>query len=1178
MNGRIGQQLGNYRLIRRLGGGGFAEVYLGEHVYLKTQAAIKVLPMQLTNDEIENFSNEARTIANLKHPHIISVLDFGIQESTSTPFLVMDYAPNGTLRQRYGKGTKLSPTRLLPYIKQVAEALQYAHDNNVIHRDVKPENILLAQNNTVLLSDFGLAIVVQSTQHQQSQKNMGAGTIAYTAPEQSKGKPCVASDQYSLGAIVYEMLCGVRPFNGTPMEIMVQHALALPPPMHEHMPSIIEAVELVVQKALAKDPKQRFATIHEFALALEEACQRENSENRTMQLVSAGHATTPLVAATPFVERERTPPMVATPPQDSSVIWNVPYRRNPFFTGRENILASLHEKLHSGKAMSQIQAISGLGGSGKTQIAVEYAYRHHSNYSVILWLRGDRREMLREDCTTIASQLSFKGKSNDIIDAVKSWLKTNTNWLLIFDNVENLTVLRTFIPSNVRGHVLLTTRTQATGTIAQRIDLCKMARDEAELFLLRRIKKLFQDAPLADASHSDVEQANEIAELLGDLPLALDQAGAYIEETGCSLNDYLSLSSTRRAKLLAMRGGLGADHPMSVAATFNHSFEKVAQASSTAIDLLRFCAFLDPIAIPEELIRHAAEELGATLQPVASDPLVLDTAIAILRKHSLLHRVAETKLLSLHPLVQAVLRDRMSEKVHQEWVERAVRAVNHAFPDIEEVHMWHRCQPAMPHVQACITLIKKYKPLSPEAVRLLYQAGMYFRIQAQYNEAEVLLEQATAMREHLAASTQKETVADRSIAFWRHYKPGQYSLIEPLIQKELAYAEQAPGSDNQHVATIRLKLAELYYKQGRYSQAEQLFLQSLSIKEQHVGLLHACVACNFNGLGLVCLALGKYSLAESYFLHALTVWERLPEPRHPFMGRTLNALARLSIVLGKYTQAEIYLKRERTLLEQTLRPLHPTIINSLNDWAVLCIAQGRYDQVEILLDQAQTILTKTVGLKHPIAARVLHTLARFYAIRGKYIQAEQILQEVLGIREQALGFEHPEVASIVNTLADVYVAQSQRSLAEALYKQAFEVRERVLGPEHPDVAQTLNGLAGLYFTRTEYQRAEQYYKQALAIREKAFGCEHPDVAQTLNDLARLYSNRRRYDEAEPLFRRALTIREKMLGSEHIEVGATKKSFSLVLWAIGKRVEATACIKHVKQIRAKYAYFDVLNDI
>ncbi len=1172
MNGRIGQNLGNYRLTRRLGSGGFAEVYLGEHVYLKTQAAIKVLPMQLTSEEVEHFSHEARTIAALKHPHIIQVLDFGIQESTGTPFLVMDYAPNGTLRQQYKKGIPLPPAILLPYIKQGAEALQYAHDHHIIHRDVKPENILLSQNYTILLSDFGLAVVAQSTQHQQSQKNIGAGTIAYTAPEQSKGKPCIASDQYSLGIIVYEMLCGVRPFNGTPVEIMIQHAQTLPPPMHEHAPSILSAVEFVVQKALAKDPKQRFSSIQEFAQALEEACLLQKSEKPTLQLATIRRA------SPPPIERERVPTLIATPPEESSVIWNMPYRRNPLFTGRENILSSLYERLHSGKAMSQVQAICGLGGCGKTQVAVEYAYRHHHEYSMILWLRGDRRETLREDCNVVATQFLFQGKGDHVVDFVKSWLKASTNWLLILDNVENLALLKTFIPANVHGHILLTTRTQTTGTIAQRLELCKLERNEAILFLLRRIKKLAQDAPLTDACQTDVSKAHEIAELLGDLPLALDQAGAYIDETGCNLNDYLSLYRTKRINLLSMRGSLGVEHAASVSATFAHTFDKVAQISPAALDLLRFCAFLDPSAIPEELIRHAAEQLGPTLQPIASDPFALDAAIATLRKYSLVHRTPETKLLSLHPLVQAILRDRMCEKMHAEWVERTIRAVNHAFPDIEEIDMWHRCQSAIPHVQACIILIKSHHLLSVEAVRLLYQAGRYAHIQAYYSEAEMLFEQAATIQKQLSSATEQETATDLSIAFWHRYnKPGHYSLVETLIQKELAHAEQALGGYNQYAAILSVKLAELYYKQGKYSQAEQAFLQSLTTKEHYVGLLHSSVIANFTGLGFVCLALGKYCLAESYLLHALNVWEQLPEPRHPLMGRTLNALAHLYTLQGKYIQAESYLTRERALLAQSLQPLHPTILFNLNTWTVLCMAQGRYDQVEILLDQAQTLLAKTSGPKRPITGCVLHTLAQFYFLRGKYIQAEQLLQEVLNIREQVLGFEHPAVASTVNTLADVYMAQSQRSLAEALYKQAFEVREKVLGPEHPDVAQTFHGLAELYFTRTDYQRAELYYQQALAIYEKAFGEEHPDVAQTLHDLARLYSNRKLYERAEQLFRRALAIREKLLGPEHIDVAVTLKCFSLVLWAIGKKEEAASYIKRVKQIRAKYAYFDLLNE-
>ena len=1176
MNDRIGQHLGNYRLLYRLGSGGFAEVYLGEHIYLKRKAAIKVLPMRLTSDEMESFSNEARIIADLKHPNIIPVLDFGVQESTSTPYLVMDYAPNGTLRQRYTKGTKLSPISLLPYIKQVAEALQYAHDKKTIHRDVKPENILLDENNTVLLSDFGLATIAQSTKNQPSQKHMGVGTIAYTAPEQIRGKPHFASDQYSLGIIVYEMLCGVRPFNGTAMEITVQHAQTSPPPMRDFVPSLSPAIEVVVQRALAKDYKQRFTTIRDFAQALEEVCLHGENDQRTVPAISTGHV------VIPPVEVERAPSVVATPPQDSSVIWNVPHRRNTFFTGRESILALLHEKFHSGKSAALVQAISGLSGSGKTQIALEYAYRHHRDYSVILWLRGEKRELLREDWNAIATQLHLpaKEKGERIADSVRAWLKANTRWLLILDNDEDLTLLHTLVPSTVRGHILLTTRTQATGSMAQRLDLCHMARDEATLFLLRRIKKLSQDSLLTEARPTDRKKASEIAALLGDHPLALDQAGAYIEETGCSLADYICRYSTNHAKLLDMRGGLGTDHLTSVKTTFVHLFEKIAQGSSigpAALELLYFCAFLDPTAIPEELISYAAPELGPILQPVASDPLALDAAIALLRKHSLVNRISDTKLLSLHPLVQTVLKDWMSEKVHRVWIERTVRAVNAAFPDIEEVQNWYRCQQAMPHIQVCLALITQYTLLSPEAARLLYQAGLYFRVQAQYDSAEKLLMRAATMHKQVALPAQKETAADLGIDFWRHYSYGVYTETEHLIQKELVYAETVLGPTHQHVATIRLKLAELYYKQGRYSDAENLFLQSLSIKEHNVGLLHSCVACNFNGLGLVYSSLGKYPLAKSHFLNALTIWEKLPEPQHPFMGSTLGALARLSITLGKYDEAELYLKRERVHLELTLQPLHPSIAACLNDWAALCIAQGRYDQVEILLDKAQDILAQTVGLKHASAARILYTRAQLYIRCGRYNQAEQLLQEVLSIREQAFGFRHPEVASTVNMLADVYYLEKRPyNLSKELYEQALEVRESVLGIEHPDVAQTLSGMARLAFMETAYEDAERYYMRALAIREKVFGKEHPDVAQTLNDLAKLHNNRKRYDRAEPLFRKALAIREKTLGATHFEVGDSAKSFSLTLWAIGNRAEATQWLQRAKEIREKYAYLHAMD--
>src|SRR5947209_8347170 len=266
MNDHEGQPLGNYRLITLLGRGGFAEVYLGEHVYLKTRAAIKVLQTRLAKEDREGFLTEARTIAHMQHDHIVSILEFGVE--SNVPFLVMEYAPNGTLRQRHPRGTPLPLEHIVPYVRQIADALQYAHDGKLIHRDVKPENMLLGANDELLLSDFGIALVVKSSLFQD--KEEVAGTVCYMAPEQLQGKPRPASDQYALGIVVYEWLCGDRPFLGSFTEIASQHLLTPPPPLQERVPNISPAVEEVVRIALAKDPRQRFASVLEFANALEQ--------------------------------------------------------------------------------------------------------------------------------------------------------------------------------------------------------------------------------------------------------------------------------------------------------------------------------------------------------------------------------------------------------------------------------------------------------------------------------------------------------------------------------------------------------------------------------------------------------------------------------------------------------------------------------------------------------------------------------------------------------------------------------------------------------------------------------------------------------------------------------------------------------------------------------------------
>jgi serine/threonine protein kinase len=269
MTDRTGQQLGNYHLVRLLGHGGQAEVYLGEHRYLKSLAALKVLYSSLDEQHSEQFLAEAQTLARLVHPSIIRILDFTVEQDI--PVLIMDYSPAGTMRQRYPPGTCLPLATVVSAVSQVASALHYAHSNHVIHRDVKPENLLLGPHDEVLLSDFGLSVFAPSPELLSTQTM--SGTLPYMAPEQLQGHPCFASDQYSLAIVVYEWLTGTRPFKGSQWQLIQQQLYAPPPPLRERNPEVPAEVEEVVLRALAKDPQERYRSVQSFAQALARASQ-----------------------------------------------------------------------------------------------------------------------------------------------------------------------------------------------------------------------------------------------------------------------------------------------------------------------------------------------------------------------------------------------------------------------------------------------------------------------------------------------------------------------------------------------------------------------------------------------------------------------------------------------------------------------------------------------------------------------------------------------------------------------------------------------------------------------------------------------------------------------------------------------------------------------------------------
>jgi len=832
-------------------------------------------------------------------------------------------------------------------------------------------------------------------------------------------------------------------------------------------------------------------------------------------------------------------------------LWSVPYPRNPFFIGRQDILSRLHANVQVDQVMtpSQPQALSGLGGIGKSQIAIEYAYRYRDHYQYIFWVGAATRDTLTADFVAIAELLQLPVRNqqdqNITVVAVKHWFTSHTRWLLILDNADELSLLTDFLPTNGKGQILLTTRAQATGISIESIEVEKMSQAEGTHFLLKRTKKLLQDAALEDQ-----ETAEAIVQILDGLPLALDQAGAYIEETGCSLHEYLDVYQTRRKELLGIRGSLSLDYPETIATTWSLSFQKAKKASPVAAELLRVCAFLAPDAIPEEIILQVTPELGKIFHSVASDAFHFYEALRILRQYSLIRRNPSTRVLIIHRLVQAVIKDSLSRASQRSWAEKIVRAVNRVFPDVH-VRNWVQCQRYLPHAQVCAHLISQHELASPEAARLLHQTGYYLHIHAQYSEAESLYEQGLALRVQVLGHEHPETATSLNDMARLCRMQGKYRQAEPLYQQALAIREQALGEDHLETARSYHNLARLYLDLGRYDKAELLYAKVLVIREQQLGLTDPLYAQSLNSLANLYAAQGLYVQAEELVKQALAIYEKQAGASHPYTAQCLYNLAKLQHARGHYKRAEELYQRALEIDEQEYGKNgrnHPYIANCLNDLAGLYRDLGQYARAIPLYQQALSIREQVFGHLHPHTAQSLNNLAGLYRVQGNYTEAEDLMQQALAIYEQVFGHDHPSTAQSLHNLAGLYRKQGHYAQAETLYQDALYIDEHVFGYRHPSTAQSLYDWARLLYEQGHYTQAESLYQQALTIRREVLGNQHPDTAQSLHSLARLYHIQRAFERAEPLYRQALTIRREVLGNQHPDTARSLYSIARLFHA------------------------------
>jgi transposase-like protein/tetratricopeptide (TPR) repeat protein len=677
-----------------------------------------------------------------------------------------------------------------------------------------------------------------------------------------------------------------------------------------------------------------------------------------------------------------------------SPFWYVPYQRNPFFTGREAILCHLHEALGPESLVhtNHSYALTGLGGVGKTQTALEYAYRYAHDYTAVFWIDAETRESLLSSFNALANLLHLPERHNpdhsQLIAAVQRWLSSHLQWLVIFDNVEDMALVRTMMPASWSGNLLLTTQRQSVGASIRTIHLDTMNAEESFRFLLRRSSFLNTRTPSAVVNNSlssyDEQATRDIVALMDGLPLALDQAGAYIEATQCSSKDFLSLLRSSQMRLLEERV-TEADHPISVLKTFALAFAKVQKQYPFAADLLTVCAFLAPDAIPEALLIEHSDLLGASFHETASDPLQFNAAIRDLLTYSLIQRHAQTHTLTIHRLVQMAIIDRLSQHTQRTWMTRILAVLNQAFPsESEQMQCWPWCEQLVPHATRVAQLCEpETDPLAVSS--LLYKTASYLHHRTRYSEAEHLHQRALHLR------------------------------------------EQVWGPDHRESAASLIGLAEACRSQGKFSSAILYAQRAIDILERTQGRHHIALIRPLNGLALCARVQGQFAEAERLLLRSLSIWVTIIQRDYPGPDQ---ASSKIPGPQEEPPSAQTLVPQVLSLWEQAPQRHHYQVGYALTVLSQVYQQQQRYSEAEAILLPLHHIGKRALGEKHHLIANPLLVLVEIYKGQGRLAEAEQCYQRILAILEPALGAAHPRTRETrtahAQLLAEMASANSQQ--------------------------------------------------------------------------------------------------------------------------------------------------------
>ncbi|MDE0455939.1 MAG: tetratricopeptide repeat protein, partial [Chromatiales bacterium] len=768
------------------------------------------------------------------------------------------------------------------------------------------------------------------------------------------------------------------------------------------------------------------------------------------------------------------------------------------FQDPENRLQKLYESLEarSGVAAVARSALHGMGGVGKTQLALKYTLDYRDRYAGVWWFRAESEGALQADAGKLCEHAKVLVPDGERpSQALKRWLEREEGrWLLVFDNAAEPDALRPHLPRAGNHHSIVTSRNPVWGGIAAPVELDTWTTEQGVRFLAGRL------------SGGDREEPAALVEDLGGLPLALEQAASYLEATGVTAGVYRRLLDgvdTEGDILDETEGSSATGYGRSVAKTLSVAFEKL---SPPARRLLRLCALAAPEPVPEWLFREAGDLLPDSLADTVGDNVAWNRIVAELRRYGLAGRISDEETghaLVLHRLTQQVVRTRLAEPAEDCGVLQAVLA-SACTGDPGHPDHWSRYAALAEHVIQ-LDRLSPHGSLGPgKIVRLLNRVALFLRFRsARYTDAVRLRRRAVDIASRQWGDSHRETLANmNNLALTLRARGDQGDLGEAreLQERALEGCLRVSGEEHPDTLTSMGNLASTLYAQSDLGEARALQERVLEARRRVSGEEHPDTLTSMNNLAATLSAQGDLRGARALQERVLEARRRVLGEEHPDTLMSMNNLAPTLHAKGDLRGARELQERVLETRRRVLGESHPETLTSMNNLASTLHAQGDLRGARELQERVLETQRRVLGESHPDTLRSTGNLASMLRAQGDLVAARELHEQVSKLLRRVFGEEHPDTLTSMNDLALTLRAQGELGGARELLGQVLEGRRRVLGEAHPDTLTSMNNLAVTLHAQGDLGGARELLERGVEGRRRVLGEAHPDTLASLCNL------------------------------------------------------------------------------